>query len=135
MAKKEFSYRGKSVQELQEMSAGEFAKLVTARPRKSLLKGYDKKILKKIENARKTIAMGKEPRPIRTHKRDLVIIPQMIGLKMAIHRGNSFETVEIIPEMLGLFLGELALTRKRLTHGKAGIGATRSSTALASARG
>lgn len=135
MVKKEFTYRGKTLQELREMGTNEFARLVTSRPRKSLLKGYDKKMLKRIEEARNEIAKGKEARPIRTHKRDLVVIPQMIGLKMAIHKGNSFETIEIIPEMLGSYLGELVLTRKRLVHGKAGIGATRSSTALVSARG
>ena len=105
------------------MSIEEFAKLCPSRAKRSLLRGYDKQILKKMEKSN-----GKKP--IRTHKRDTIVIPQMVGLTFAVHKGNSFEIIEIKPGMLGHYLGEFALTRKRLLHGKAGIGATRSSTAI-----
>ena len=121
--KKEFSFKGKSVKELKELSIEEFAKLCPSRTKRSLLRGFDKNLLKKMEKSDGT-------KPIRTHKRDTIVIPQMIGLTFAIHKGNSFELVEIKPGMLGHYLGEFALTRKRLLHGKAGIGATRSSTAI-----
>ncbi len=134
MAKQEFMFRGKSVKELSDMTLDEFAKLVNTRARRSLLRGYPKQILKKIEKAKKSLAAGREPRPIRTHWRDTIVIPAMIGLKFAVHRGNTFETVEIKPAMIGHYLGELALSRKKLQHGKAGIGATKSSSAI-SARG
>lgn len=124
--KKEFSYKGKKLEELKAMSIEEFAKLCTSRPRRSLLRGFSKKMLKKIEKAEKE--GGKKA--IKTHDRDTVIIPKMIGLTFAIHKGNSFENVEIKPAMIGHYLGEFAMTRKRLLHGKAGIGATRSSTAI-----
>ena len=121
--KKEFSFKGKSVEELKELSIEEFAKLCPSRTKRSLLRGFDKNLLKKMEKSDGT-------KPIRTHKRDTIVIPQMVGLTFAIHKGNSFEIVEIKPGMLGHYLGEFALTRKRLLHGKAGIGATRSSTAI-----
>ena len=124
--KKEFSFRGKKIEELKEMTIEEFAKLCTSRARRSLLRGFDKKMIKKIERAEKTD--GKKI--IRTHDRDTIIIPRMVGLTFAIHKGNSFENVEIKPTMIGHYLGEFAMTRKRLLHGKAGIGATRSSTAI-----
>ena len=54
----------------------------------------------------------------------------MVGLKFGVYRGNSFEVVDVKNEMLGHYLGEMSLTRKRLIHGKAGIGATKSSTAI-----
>ena len=130
MAKKEFTYRGKTISELQEMSLEKFAELVKSRARRSLLRGFDKKLLKKIEKARAEKKQGKFPKPIRTHKRDTIVIPAMIGLKMDVYKGNSFETVEVLPQMLGHYLGEMVLTRKKLVHGKAGIGATRSSTAI-----
>jgi small subunit ribosomal protein S19 len=130
MARKEFTFRGKTMAELLQMSIDEFAKLVNARARRSLLRGFDKKLLKKIENARRLKEQGKNPKPIRTHRRDCVVVPKMVGLSMAVHKGNAFETVEIRPEMLGHYLGEMALTRKKLSHGKAGIGATRGSTAI-----
>ena len=130
MAKKEFTYRGKTLSELQEMDLHKFAELGNSRTKRSLLRGFDKKLLKKIEKAGAEQRQGKFPKSIRTHKRDTIIIPAMIGLKIDVYRGNSFETVEVMPEMLGHYLGEMVLTRKKLMHGKAGIGATRSSTAI-----
>lgn len=129
-----FTFRGKTVAELQKMSLKEFSELVNSRARRSLRKGFNKALMKKIDRALEVKKTGKFPKPIKTHHRDTVVIPAMIGLQFAIHKGNSFEVVQIAPEMLGHFFGELALTRKRVFHGKAGIGATRSSTAI-SARG
>jgi small subunit ribosomal protein S19 len=74
---------------------------------------------------------GKQPKVLRTHHRNMVVIPAMVGLRIAIHTGKEFQITDIMPEMLGHYLGELALSRKRLRHGKAGIGATKSSTAIA----
>lgn len=128
---KQLTYRGKSVKELEELPLAEFAKLCTSRARKSLTRnGFDKKILKKIEAQKK----NPKARPIKTHRRDLVVIPAMIGARFAVHKGKDFETIDVNIKMLGHYLGEFALTRKRLMHGKAGIGATKSSTAV-TARG
>ncbi len=131
MVVKQFSFRGKSLQELQQMSIEQFAKLCNSRGRRTLLRGFDKHLLKEIEKARKLIGTTGKPKVLRTHLRDTIIIPSMVGLLFGIHRGNTFEIVEIKPEMLGHYLGEMALTRKKLSHGKAGIGATKSSTAIA----
>jgi small subunit ribosomal protein S19 len=131
MVKKEFTFRGKTLADLQKMEIAEFAKLCKARPRRNLLRGVDKKVLKKMEIAAKAKKENKKPVVVRTHRRDLIIIPAMVGLLFGIYKGNSFETVEIKQEMLGHYLGEMVMTRKRLMHGKAGIGATRSSTAIA----
>ncbi len=130
---REFRFRGKSLEELMQMSIEEFAQLCNARARRSLLRrGVDTKLMKRIQEARKQLEEGvKDLKPIRTHKRDTVIIPQMVGLKFAVHNGKNFEIVEIQPEMLGHYLGEFSLTRQRVKHGKAGIGATRSSKAIA----
>jgi small subunit ribosomal protein S19 len=124
--KKEFKFRGKSMDELDLLSIEEFAKLCTSRPRRSLLRGFDRQLLKKIDKAKKS----EVKKAIRTHNRDAIVIPKMVGLTFAIHRGNQFEIVEIKPPMIGHYLGEFAMTRKRLMHGKAGIGATKSSTAI-----
>ncbi len=126
MVKKEFRFKGKTMQELKQLSMEEFAKLCNSRARRSLLRGFDKHLIKKIEKAKK----AERPKPIRTHARDTVVVPEMVGFVFAVHKGNIFENVEIMPEMLGHYLGEFVLTRKRLIHGKAGIGATRSSTAI-----
>ncbi|MFH1257181.1 MAG: 30S ribosomal protein S19 [Candidatus Diapherotrites archaeon] len=132
---KQFTFRGKTIEELNALSIEEFSKLVTSRARRTLKRKDFKKFLKKIEKARQAKAGGKDVKPVKTHRRDTIVVPAMVGLKVGIHAGKEFQTVEITEKMLGHFLGEFALTRKRLLHGKAGIGATRSSTALVSARG
>ncbi|MEM2890419.1 MAG: 30S ribosomal protein S19 [Candidatus Hadarchaeum sp.] len=123
---KRFTYRGYTLEELQKLPLDDFAMLLPARQRRSLLKGFTPKQRKLIEKIRKARASGKDA-PIRTHCRDMVIIPEMVGLKFAVHNGKEFSVVEIKPEMIGHRLGEFALTRKRVIHGTPGIGATRSS--------
>lgn len=131
---KEITFKGKTLKELQELSLEEFAKLVTSRQRRSLKRGVNKKLMKKIDKALEVKKQGKEPKPVRTHRRDVVIVPKMIGLRFGVYNGKSFEPVVVQLEMLGHMLGEFSMTRKRLQHGKAGIGATKSSTAI-TARG
>jgi small subunit ribosomal protein S19 len=123
----EFSYRGHSLEELQDMDIDEVAELLPARQRRSIQRGlsYEKEQL--LEDAREAGEEETANDPIRTHLRDMPILPEMIGLTFAVHNGQSFERVEVEPEMLGHYLGEFQLTRTSVEHGQAGIGATRSS--------
>ncbi len=123
-------YMGKSVDELQGMSLEAFAQLTTSRLRRSLLRGMDKNLLESVMDAHAQLKAGKTPKPVKTHRREFVIIPQMIGLKMAVHKGNAFDAIDITSEMLGHRIGEFVLTRKAIRHGKAGIGSTKSSSAV-----
>ncbi|MCS7134647.1 MAG: 30S ribosomal protein S19 [Candidatus Pacearchaeota archaeon] len=123
---KEFLFRGKTLEELKKMDIREFANYLTSRERRSLLRQPQiiEKFLKRIE---KKIAKGK---PIKTHLRDLIIVPQMVGLTIHVHNGKEFVPVKITEEMLGHRLGEFAYTRKPVKHGAPGIGATRSTAFL-----
>lgn len=119
--KGEFTFCGKTVDQLKKMNMDEFAELIPSRQRRSLKRGISdehKKVLQKIKNG---------DTGIRTHLRGMIVVPEMIGNTIEIYNGKQFEKVEIIPEMLGHFLGEFSLTRKRVTHGSAGVGATKSS--------
>ncbi|MFH1786357.1 MAG: 30S ribosomal protein S19 [archaeon] len=117
---KEFTYRGKTLAELQSMDISEFAKLADSRARRRLLAmpEVDKKLLRKIRKASK---------PVRTHLRDMVVVPEMVGKVLMIYNGKSFERVDIQPDMVGHRLGEFSMTRPRVKHSAPGIGATRSS--------
>lgn len=129
MAQKVFTYRGKTVEELQKMDLKEFAKLLPARHRRSLLRGFtdaQKKLLEKVKKTKE----GKYSKVIRTHCRDMIIIPEMIGLKILIHKGKEFAPVVITEDMLGHYLGEMTLTRQRVEHSAPGVGATKSSAAF-----
>lgn len=122
---KKFTYRGHTLEEVQAMPNDEFIKLLPSRQRRSLLRGTSeaqKKLLEKIKKAKKGAAVK-----LKTHCRDLVVLPDMIGFVFEVHNGKEFLRVEIQPEMIGHYLSEFALTRKRVKHGAPGMGATKSS--------
>ncbi len=126
MISKEFLFRGKKTEELKKLDIREFAKLLTSRKKRTLLRQSDE-IAKLIGRFEEKKNRGKN---IRTHRRDLIIVPKMIGMRIHIHNGKSFVPVNITKEMLGFRLGEFVPTRGRVTHGAPGIGATRSSAAM-----
>ncbi len=124
MARKEFTFKGKSVEELKKLSISEVAQLFTSRQRRSLKRGFteqQKILLKKIRANEKNIE---------THCREMIILPEMIGITIKLHQGKEFVPVAIEADMLGHCLGEFAMTRKRVAHSAPGIGATRSSASL-----
>lgn len=123
---KKFTYRGYTLEELQQMSFEEFVKLLPSRQRRNLLRGLTPRQKKLMEHVMKALE-GKRDRPIRTHCRDMIILPKMVGLKFSVHNGKEFVTFEVAPEMIGHRLGEFSQTRKKVIHGTPGIGATRSS--------
>lgn len=124
MAKKEFVYRGKSLEELKSLSLNELAALLPARQRRTLKRErpeQHKILLKKIKNNETNIE---------THCRDMIILPEMVGKTIKVHSGKVFLPVAIVGEMIGHYLGEFVLTRNRVQHSAPGIGATKSSGAL-----
>ncbi len=126
---KKFRYRGKTLEELLEMPMDELINLLPARQRRSLKRGLTEaqvKLLAKIRKARQLMAKGKRV-VIKTHVRDMIILPEMIGLTIAVYNGKEFIPVRITPEMIGHYLGEFSPTCKRVQHGEPGLKATRSS--------
>jgi len=124
MAKKIFKYRGKTVDELKLLPLKDFMNLLPARERRSLSRGFtdeQKILLREIE-------LGKTK--IKTHVRDLIILPNMIGLTFEIYTGSKFESVVLTDEMIGHRLGEFANTRRSLLHSSPGVGATKSNSSV-----
>jgi small subunit ribosomal protein S19 len=129
----EFTYRGLSVDALKKLSLEEFKKLVPSRQRRSLNRGFNemqKKLLEKIRKTPLPEEEGKRHKTIKTHVRDLVIVPEMIGYTINVHNGKTFVPVTVKPQMLGHYLGEFSHTRAPVRHGSPGIGASRSSLAV-----
>ncbi|MFZ5955003.1 MAG: ribosomal protein S19 family protein [Nanoarchaeota archaeon] len=126
LIKKEKLFRGKKIEELKQLDTREFAKFLKSRQRRWILRNFNV-----IENftrrCEKKIAKNK---PIRTHKRELVIVPKLVGMTISVYNGKEFFQIKIIEEMLGHRLGEFALTRRVIKHGTPGVGATKSSSAL-----
>lgn len=121
--KKEFSFHGLSLEETQKLSLEELMPFLPSRTRRTLKRGLTVKQDKLMEDIEK----ANPGDTIRTHCRDMVILPSFVGHKIHIHKGNDFQIVEIQPDMIGHYLGEFALTRKPVKHTGPGVGATRSS--------
>ncbi len=121
---KEFRWRGKTEEEVKQMDLKQFMGLVPARQRRSLQRGFtdmQKRLLKSISVGNKNI---------KTHCRNMVIVPAMMGSTFRVYNGKEYTPVIVTAEMLGHYLGEFSMTRKSVTHSAAGIGATRSSKAV-----
>jgi small subunit ribosomal protein S19 len=126
---KKFTYRGYTLERLQDMSMDDFIALLPSRQRRSLRRGItleQRKLLQKIRRAKAT-SEGDEKVVVKTHVRDMVILLEMVDTVILVHNGAKFVPVEIRPEMVGHYLGEYAITNKPVKHGAPGIGASRSS--------
>ena len=119
--KKELTYRGKTIEELKKLSVREFAKYLRSRERRTVLRQFQE-IENFINRAESKISRNK---PIRTHSREMIIVPKMVGMKIYIHNGKTFILANITEEMMGHRFGEFSLTRVRVKHGKTGVGATK----------
>lgn len=117
-----FTFRGKSFEEIKEMDLGEFSLLLKSRQRRTLKHGLTEKQKKLLEKIRK--------RPEKFHRtrcREMIILPEMVGVKIGVHNGKEYTPLEIKPEMIGHRLGEFVMTRRPVKHSAPGFGATRSS--------
>jgi len=119
-------YRGHTADELMQMGDEEVMKLITARARRTLKRGLTPEqstLLERVDEAR---AKGQKT-AIKTHVRDMVILPKMVGLKFGVHNGKGFTEFEATTEMVGRYVSEFTYNRKPVRHGSPGVGATRSS--------
>lgn len=119
--KREFVFHGYSIEELKGMTLDELLPLLPARARRSLKRGMKDQQLRLMKAIEKTEGV------VKTHRRDFIILPQVVGRTIAIYNGRGFDEIEVKPEMIGHYLGEFALTRKSVKHTGPGVGATRSS--------
>mmetsp|Transcript_11190 Transcript_11190/g.19115 ORF Transcript_11190/g.19115 Transcript_11190/m.19115 type:complete len:146 (-) Transcript_11190:297-734(-) len=127
---RKFSYRGVDLDALFDLTPEALMELVNARARRKFSRGLKRKpmaLIKKLRKARKEAAEHEKPALVKTHLRDMVIVPEMIGSMIGVYNGKGFVQVEIKPEMLGHYLAEFSVSYKPVRHGRPGIGATHSS--------
>jgi small subunit ribosomal protein S19 len=129
LKKRQFMFKGYTLDELRRLSMDTFIKLLDARKRRSLLRGIpkrQKKLLEKLRKARRAMKKGKKI-TVRTHCRDMIILPEFVGLNVAIHNGMAFLEITVTPEMIGHYFGEFAPTNKAVRHGAPAICTTKRS--------
>ena len=99
--KKEFTYRGLTIDKLQELDFEQFMSMLPARQRRTFKRGLSQEQAKLINDSNQT-----PEKVIRTHRREMIIIPQFVGRKFAVQNGTEFVEIEILPEIKGLYYGE-----------------------------
>lgn len=130
---RKFKYMGLSFNELQALSMDEFIKLLPSRKRRSLTRPtyWTPKRKKLLEDIRKQVKMMKDGKkrikPVKTHLRDMIILPEMVHARIGVHNGKDFVEFIIHPDQIGHVFGEFAMTTKLVRHGSPGMGATKSS--------
>ncbi|CAH8321254.1 unnamed protein product [Eruca vesicaria subsp. sativa] len=127
---KKFSYKGVDLDALLDMPTDDLVKLFPARIQRRLSRGLTRKplaLIKKLRNAKRNAPAGEKPEVVRTHLRNMVIMPEMIGSIIGVYNGKTFNQIEIKPEMIGHYLAEFSISYKPVKHGRPGHGATHSS--------
>ena len=127
---KKFVFQGKPLEEITSMPEADFVKMLDARMRRTYRRVPGTKhdrLVKKLIKVKAATKEGEKPKMVKTHCRNKIILPNMIGSVVGVYNGKSYVTVEIKPEMLGHYLGEFSITYKPVQHGRPGVGATHSS--------
>jgi small subunit ribosomal protein S19 len=127
---REFKFKGYSADQVQKISIEKLMPLLNSRQRRSLdrrLSTYMTDEKRKFREDLKLSREGKLTSPLKTHLRDMIILPDMIGLNVLVHNGKEFVSFTIRAEMVGHYLGEYSITNKRVQHGSPGVGSSRSS--------
>ncbi|KAL7077206.1 hypothetical protein ACQ4LE_003835 [Meloidogyne hapla] len=127
---RKFVYRGVDLEQLLEMNDQQFNKLLPSRQRRKMNRGLNRKhksLLVRLRKAKLNAPELTKPECVKTHLRDMIVLPEMVGCVLGIHSGKAYNQVEIRAEMIGHYLGEFSITYKPVKHGRPGIGATHSS--------
>merc|ERR1712150_222247 len=127
---RKYTFRGVDLDQLLDMSSEQLMELLHCRARRRFSRGLKRKPMapiKRLRKAKKEAPPMEKPECIKTHLRDMIIVPEMIGSIVGVYNGKTFSQVEIKPEMIGHYLGEFSITYKPVKHGRPGIGATHSS--------
>ena len=119
--KKEFTYRGHTLDELLKLPFSDIIELLPARARRTYIRGLNTEQEAFVRRLR--AAEG----PVRTHRREIPVLPEFVGKMVHVYNGKEFLPVAIKAEMIGHALGEFAMTRRAVRHSGLGVGATRSS--------
>ena len=133
-AQRNYTFRGKTLDDLKALEIGDFVQLLGSRRRRWFARDFGVKhvkLINKLKKARDSVQgqEGVKPPVVKTHLREMVILPEFVDNIVGIYNGKEFLEVQIKPEMVGHVLADFSMPKKIVKHSKAGVGATRSSSA------
>lgn len=107
------------------MTHKQLLKLLHARARRRLKRGrVPMHLLRRLRKAKASVQDGFKPEAVKTHLRNMIILPEMVGSVVGVYNGQNFTQVEIKPYMIGHYLGEFSITYKPIRHGRPGLGSS-----------
>jgi small subunit ribosomal protein S15e len=124
---KKFSYRGVDLKDLLDLPLEDFNNMVHARARRKFKRGMDRKpmgLIRKLRKAKAEAGENERPAIVKTHLRDMIVVPEMIGSVIGVYNGKTFNQVEVRPDMVGHYLGEFSITYRPVNHKRPGQGNT-----------
>eukprot|EP01071_Lankesteria_metandrocarpae_P003267 Lankesteria_metandrocarpae@DN2860_c0_g1_i2.p1 len=130
---RQYTYRGIELETLLGYTDKQLKVIFPSRQRRKMIRGGGQKkaklLIEKLRTKKKLARdqTGVKPQPVKTHLREMIILPEMIGSIVAVYNGKTFVEVEVKADMIGHYLAEFSLPYKPVRHGKPGIGATHSS--------
>jgi small subunit ribosomal protein S15e len=127
---KKYTYRGNDIGKLLNMNMDELSQQLRSRQRRRLRRKMGAKygrFIKKLLDVKAETAPGEKPAAVKTHLRNCIVLPSMVQSVINVHNGKGYNSIEVKPEMIGYYLGEFAMTYKKVSHGKPGVGATHNS--------
>lgn len=98
---------------LLDLNSDELRDVVHARARRKINRGLKRRpmgLIKKLRKAKQEAKPNEKPDLVKTHLRDMIVVPEMIGSVVGIYSGKEFNQVEIKPEMVGHYLGEFSIS-------------------------
>lgn len=136
---KKFTFRGKNLEDLlaltkpdsEQIISKELLNLFEARIKRRIQRGLSshkfKKFIERVRKSKKNAKPGEKPTVVKTHYRNMIVLPEMVGSVIGVYNGKEFVSVEIKFDMIGKYLGEFSMTYKPTRHGRPGVGATKGS--------
>merc|ERR1712226_812490 len=112
---RKFTYRGLELDDLLKLPTDALYDLFRSRIRRKLsrskgFKGKYLKLLTKLRNSKKNLQPGEKPAMVKTHLRNCIVTPEMIGSIVGVYTGKEYKPVEVKFDMIGKYLGEFAMT-------------------------
>lgn len=127
---RKFTYRGMDLDNLLDLSNEELTQKVNSRARRRFSRGLKRKplaLIKRLRKVKKETEPMEKPAMVKTHLRNMIIVPEMIGSVVGVYNGKTFTSVEVKPEMIGHYLAEFSITYKPVSHGRSGLASTKAS--------
>jgi small subunit ribosomal protein S15e len=127
---KKFTFKGLELEQVLDLSKEELVDFVNARARRRMKRGLGRKYMAYVNKLKKAKAAAgplDRPEPIKTHLRNMLIVPDMIGAQVAVYNGKVFNIAMVTADMVGMYLGEFSITYRPVRHGRPGIGSNNAS--------